>query len=146
MAAFAGYNDGLSPFGTHQGVKELEFPRVLVILNDGEAGVFRFIYDKLLGVKPASDSDVRNQRAGLDDSLARTRRLLYVTCRRAEDAEHNERKTRLSSLAGPKKTAHFSLILASNPETLAVLALDIHALIPLPRDSIKATARIKQLK
>jgi DNA helicase-2/ATP-dependent DNA helicase PcrA len=86
MAAFAGYTEGLSPFDTHQGVKGLEFPRVMVILNDEEAGGFLFSYDKLLGVKPASDSDVKNQREGKDDSLARTRRLLYVTCSRAEES------------------------------------------------------------
>ncbi|MCX2541545.1 UvrD-helicase domain-containing protein [Pseudomonas sp. COW5] len=86
MAAFAGYTEGLSPFDTHQGVKGLEFPRVMVILNDEEAGGFLFSYDKLLGVKPASDNDVKNQREGKDDSLARTRRLLYVTCSRAEES------------------------------------------------------------
>ena len=86
MQAFAGYTDGLSPFDTHQGVKGLEFPRVMVILNDEEAGGFLFSYEKLLSVKPASDSDIKNQREGKDDSLARTRRLLYVTCSRAEES------------------------------------------------------------
>lgn len=86
MQAFAGYTEGLSPFDTHQGVKGLEFPRVMVILNDEEAGGFLFSYEKLLGVKPASDSDIKNQREGKDDSLARTRRLLYVTCSRAEES------------------------------------------------------------
>ncbi|UXH38397.1 UvrD-helicase domain-containing protein [Pseudomonas promysalinigenes] len=86
MQAFAGYTEGLSPFDTHQGVKGLEFPRVMVILNDEEAGGFLFSYEKLLGVKPASDSDIKNQREGKDDSLARTRRLLYVTCSRAEQS------------------------------------------------------------
>jgi DNA helicase-2/ATP-dependent DNA helicase PcrA len=84
MAAFAGYTRGLSPFDTHQGVKGLEFPRVMVILNDEEAGGFLFSYEKLLGVKPPSDNDRKNQREGKDDALARTRRLLYVTCSRAE--------------------------------------------------------------
>lgn len=86
MAAFAGYSAGLSPFDTHQGVKGLEFPRVMVILNDEEAGGFLFSYEKLLGVKPASETDMKNQQAGKDDSLARTRRLLYVTCSRAEES------------------------------------------------------------
>lgn len=86
MAAFAGYANGLSPFDTHQGVKGLEFPRVMVVLNDEEAGGFLFSYEKLLGVKPASPTDVKNQRAGKDDSLSRTRRLLYVTCSRAEES------------------------------------------------------------
>jgi len=86
MKAFAGYANGLSPFGTHQGVKGLEFPRVMVILNDEEAGGFLFSYEKLLGVTPASSTDMKNQRAGKDDSLSRTRRLLYVTCSRAEES------------------------------------------------------------
>ncbi len=29
---------------------------------------------------------MKNQRAGKDDSLSRTRRLLYVTCSRAEES------------------------------------------------------------
>lgn len=86
MAAFAEYAQGLSPFDTHQGVKGLEFPRVMVILNDEEAGGFLFSYEKLLGVKPPSENDVKNQRDGKDDALSRTRRLLYVTCSRAEES------------------------------------------------------------
>jgi DNA helicase-2/ATP-dependent DNA helicase PcrA len=86
MTALAGYAEGLSPFDTHQGVKGLEFPRVMVILNDEEAGGFLFSYEKLLGIKAPSDSDIKNQRAGKDDALSRTRRLLYVTCSRAEES------------------------------------------------------------
>lgn len=86
MAAFAGYAQGFSPFDTHQGVKGLEFPRVMVILNDEEAGGFLFSYEKLLGVEPPSANDIRNQRAGKDDALSRTRRLLYVTCSRAVES------------------------------------------------------------
>lgn len=84
ITAFASYTQGLSPFDTHQGVKGLEFPRVMVILNDEEAGGFLFSYEKLLGVKPPSDNDRKNQLEGKDNALARTRRLLYVTCSRAE--------------------------------------------------------------
>lgn len=86
MAAFAGYANGLSPYGTHQGVKGLEFPRVMVILNDEEAGGFLFSYEKLLGVTPASATDMKNESEGKDTSLSRTRRLLYVTCSRAEES------------------------------------------------------------
>ncbi|WP_434703005.1 AAA family ATPase [Pseudomonas sp. Z1-12] len=86
MAAFAGYADGLSPYGTHQGVKGLEFPRVMVILNDEEAGGFLFSYEKLLGVTPASATDMKNESEGKDTSMSRTRRLLYVTCSRAEES------------------------------------------------------------
>ena|SRR5690554_530686 len=45
-----------------------------------------FSYEKLLGVKPLSDTDTRNQRAGKDDAMSRTRRLLYVTCSRAQES------------------------------------------------------------
>ncbi|WP_339435118.1 UvrD-helicase domain-containing protein [Pseudomonas orientalis] len=86
MAAFAGYANGLSPYGTHQGVKGLEFPRVMVILNDEEAGGFLFSYEKLLGITPASATDMKNESEGKDTSLSRTRRLLYVTCSRAEES------------------------------------------------------------
>ncbi|MEE5100134.1 UvrD-helicase domain-containing protein [Pseudomonas alliivorans] len=86
MAAFAGYTNGLSPYGTHQGVKGLEFPRVMVILNDEEAGGFLFSYEKLLGITPASATDMKNESEGKDTSLSRTRRLLYVTCSRAEES------------------------------------------------------------
>ncbi|QJP95387.1 UvrD-helicase domain-containing protein [Pseudomonas fluorescens] len=84
LAAFASYTDGLSPYGTHQGVKGLEFPRVMVVINDEEAGGFLFSYDKLLGVKEPTKTDRDNERDGKDNALARTRRLLYVTCSRAE--------------------------------------------------------------
>lgn len=84
LAAFASYADGLSAYGTHQGVKGLEFPRVMVVINDEEAGGFLFSYDKLLGVKEPTKTDRENERDGKDNALARTRRLLYVTCSRAE--------------------------------------------------------------
>ncbi len=86
MAAFARYANGLSPYDTHQGVKGLEFPRVMVILNDEEAGGFLFSYEKLFGVTPASATDMKNESEGKDTSLSRTRRLLYVTCSRAEES------------------------------------------------------------
>ena len=37
-----------APFDTHQGVKGLEFQRVMVLMDDEEARGFRFGYDKLL--------------------------------------------------------------------------------------------------
>ncbi|GFM11863.1 UvrD-helicase domain-containing protein [Enterobacter sp. M4-VN] len=84
LAAFATYANGLSPYGTHQGVKGLEYPRVMVVINDDEADGFLFSYDKLLGVKELTKTDRDNERDGKDHALARTRRLLYVTCSRAE--------------------------------------------------------------
>lgn len=86
VEAFARYRDQLSPFDTHQGVKGLEFPRVMVILDDAAAGGFLFSYEKLFGAKPASKTDARNVREGKETSIDRTRRLLYVTCSRAEES------------------------------------------------------------
>lgn len=73
-----------SQFGTHQGVKGLEYQRVMVILDDEEARGFLFSYDKLFGVKGFSKTDEDNIRDGKETSLDRTRRLFYVACSRAE--------------------------------------------------------------
>jgi DNA helicase II / ATP-dependent DNA helicase PcrA len=86
MRRFAGYSAGLSPFDTHQGVKGLEFPRVMVVISDGEAGGFMFSYEKLLGTQAPTAQDIKNENEGKDSSLSRTRRLLYVTCSRAEES------------------------------------------------------------
>ncbi|TFV69332.1 ATP-dependent helicase [Bradyrhizobium frederickii] len=86
IEAYDEYVSGRSPFGTHQGVKGLEFPRVMVIVSDEEARGFLFKYDKLFGVEPPSDTDRKNLAAGLETSNDRTRRLLYVTCSRAEES------------------------------------------------------------
>jgi DNA helicase-2/ATP-dependent DNA helicase PcrA len=84
IEAYDQYVSGKSPFGTHQGVKGLEFPRVMVVISDQEARGFLFKYDKLFGVEPPSDTDRKNQAAGAETSNDRTRRLFYVTCSRAE--------------------------------------------------------------
>lgn len=78
------YVRGQSQFGTHQGVKGLEFPRVLVVINDDEARGFLFAYDKFFGAKEKSKADLENEAAGRETSSDRTRRLFYVTCSRAE--------------------------------------------------------------
>jgi len=78
------YVRGLSQFGTHQGVKGLEFPRVLVVINDDEARGFLFAYDKFFGIKEKSKTDLENEAAGRETGSDRTRRLFYVTCSRAE--------------------------------------------------------------
>jgi DNA helicase-2/ATP-dependent DNA helicase PcrA len=83
---YAEYVAGLSAFDTHQGVKGLQFKRVMVIIDDDAARGFMFSYDRVLGVKPKSDSDRRNEAAGQDTTVDRTRRLLYVTCSRAEES------------------------------------------------------------
>jgi DNA helicase II / ATP-dependent DNA helicase PcrA len=62
---------GKSDFDTHQGVKGLEFDRVMVIMDDKEAKGFSFKYEDLFGGKHAGDKIVEN-----------TRRLFYVTASR----------------------------------------------------------------
>ncbi|WP_374765278.1 UvrD-helicase domain-containing protein [Yunchengibacter salinarum] len=78
------YVAGLASFDTHQGVKGLEFERVMVILNDAEARGFMFGYGKLFGDKELSNTDLNNINKGKDSTVDRTRRLLYVTCSRAK--------------------------------------------------------------
>lgn len=73
-------------FDTHQGVKGLEFDRVLVIIDDAEARGFMFSYDKLFGVKELSDTDKKNIADGKETSIERTQRLFYVTCTRAKNS------------------------------------------------------------
>lgn len=80
------YVRGVSQFDTHQGVKGREFPRVMVVISDEEARGFLFSYDKLIGTKAKSKTDFENEAAGNDTSIARTRRLFYVTCSRAEES------------------------------------------------------------
>lgn len=73
IGAYTAYVSGKAHFDTHQGVKGLEFPRVMVIMDDSEARGFLFSYDKLFGGKAVGDT-----------SVGSTRRLFYVTCSRAE--------------------------------------------------------------
>jgi len=80
------YVRGISQFDTHQGVKGLEFPRVMVIISDAEARGFMFDFDKLIGIKDRSDGDRKNVAEGKDTTVDRTRRLFYVTCSRAEQS------------------------------------------------------------
>lgn len=70
---FATYLSGKAHFDTHQGVKGLEFDRVMVIMDDEEARGFMFKYENLFGGKGAGDPSVEG-----------TRRLFYVTCSRAK--------------------------------------------------------------
>lgn len=73
-----------SRFATHQGVKGLEFQRVLVIMSDDEAKGCLFNYEKLFGAKPKTDTDMKNEQGGKDSSIMRTTRLFYVACTRAQ--------------------------------------------------------------
>ncbi|MEO5347636.1 MAG: UvrD-helicase domain-containing protein [Magnetococcus sp. YQC-9] len=81
---YATYVARQAPFDTHQGVKGLEFERVMVLMDDDEARGFLFGYDKLLGVKAPTVADIKNAKDGKETSVDRTRRLFYVTCSRAQ--------------------------------------------------------------
>ena len=80
------YVRGVSQFDTHQGVKGLEFPRVMVVVSDEEARGFMFAYDKLFATTAKSKTDLENEAAGKETTIDRTRRLFYVTCSRAEQS------------------------------------------------------------
>lgn len=75
-----------SKFGTHQGVKGLQYPRVMVIIDDEEARGFLFSYDKLFGSKELSAADKKNKEDGKEIGVDRTRRLFYVACSRAQES------------------------------------------------------------
>ena len=72
-----------SKFGTHQGVKGLQYQRVMAILDDGETRGFLYKYDKLFGAKELSKTDIKKQEEGNEIELDRARRLFYVICSRA---------------------------------------------------------------
>lgn len=74
VRAYAKYVSDEAHFDTHQGVKGLEFPRVMVIMDDHDARGFLFKYDKLFG------------GGAEDNQTASTRRLFYVTCSRTEQS------------------------------------------------------------
>ena len=84
IKAYDSYVNGKSTFATHQGVKGLEFPHVMLIIDDSEARGFMFSYDKLFGAIEKTETDKKNEREGKDNSIDRTRRLFYVACSRAE--------------------------------------------------------------
>lgn len=84
IVAYAAYVSDESNFGTHQGIKGLEFHRVVVVLDDEEAGGWSWSYEKLFGAKAPTAADIKNQKEGKETTIDRTRRLFYVTCSRAE--------------------------------------------------------------
>jgi DNA helicase-2/ATP-dependent DNA helicase PcrA len=86
LQSYVEYISDRSPFGTHQGIKGLQFPRVMVILDDNEARGFMFSYDKLFGAKAPSSTDTKNAEDGKETSIDRTRRLFYVTCSRTQSS------------------------------------------------------------
>ena len=84
IKSYKTYISGASKFGTHQGVKGLQFPRVMVIIDDEEARGFLFSYGKIFGDKELTKTDRDNEAAGKETSVDRTTRLFYVACSRAE--------------------------------------------------------------
>lgn len=80
---YVSYISGALGFATHQGVKGLEFERVMAILDDKEANGFLFSYEKLFGAEPKSNTDLSNEQNNRDSAISRTRRLFYVICSRA---------------------------------------------------------------
>jgi DNA helicase II / ATP-dependent DNA helicase PcrA len=83
LLAYQTYISERSPFWTQQGIKGAEFERVLVVLDDAESTHFQFSYEKYLGLKALSDSDLTHIRSGEETTVDRTRRLFYVSCTRA---------------------------------------------------------------
>lgn len=86
IEAYVEYVNDLAPFGTHQGIKGLEFARVMVIVDDEAARGFLFSYEKLFGVKEKTKTDIERVQERRETGIDRTRRLFYVTCTRAEDS------------------------------------------------------------
>lgn len=84
LEKYSAYVTDNTQFTTHQGVKGLEFPRVMVIMDDTEAKGFLFSYEKLFGAKSKTETDIKNEREGKDTGIMRTTRLFYVACTRAE--------------------------------------------------------------
>ncbi len=84
LEKYSSYVTDNTRFATHQGVKGLEFPRVMVIMDDAQARGFLFSYEKLFGAKAQSDTGVKNKREGKDTSITRTARFFYVACTRAK--------------------------------------------------------------
>jgi DNA helicase-2/ATP-dependent DNA helicase PcrA len=60
---------------------------VMVIADDVHAR-FKGLasYETLFGVKPLSDDSLKKASKGEETTIERTRRLLYVTCTRAEES------------------------------------------------------------
>lgn len=87
VARYLAYVEDRSPYGTHQGVKGLEFPRVMVIADDSHT---RFqgtaSYETLFGVKTLGPTAQKKADNGEETTIERTRRLLYVTCTRAKES------------------------------------------------------------
>lgn len=80
------YINAESKFATHQGVKGLEYERVMVVIDDEESRGFLFSYEKLFEVTPLSTNDEKNIQEGKETGIDRTKRLFYVACSRAKES------------------------------------------------------------
>lgn len=80
------YIEENSIFRTHQGVKGNEFDRVMVVMDDDEAGGFLFSYEQYFGAKELSRASKKKLDEGEETGLDRTRRLFYVTSTRAKNS------------------------------------------------------------
>ncbi len=83
---YSEYINEKSKFGTHQGVKGLEFERVMVVIDDEESKGRMFSYDKIFGLKPLSANDKKNIEEGKETGIDKTTRLFYVACSRAKES------------------------------------------------------------
>ncbi|MGW8526181.1 UvrD-helicase domain-containing protein [Nocardiopsis sp. NPDC055824] len=83
VRAYRDYITGQSPYETQQGVKGAEFERVMVLVDAERSRHPDFSYAKFFGLREISDTDRRNEEAGKDYAVDRTRRLFYVGCSRA---------------------------------------------------------------
>lgn len=81
VCRYSEYTDGKSGFATHQGVKGLQFERVVVILDDKESRGFQFKYEELFGATKSKKQKTSDEG---ESNMERTRRLFYVTCSRAQ--------------------------------------------------------------
>lgn len=83
---YKNYIENKSIFRTHQGVKGNEFERVMVIMDDDEAGGFLFSYEQYFDVKDISKASKKKRESGEETGVDRTRRLFYVTSTRAKNS------------------------------------------------------------
>lgn len=86
IISYSKYINGETRFNTHQGVKGLEYPRVMVVMDDKSSRGTTFSYETLFAIKERSASDKQNEAEGKDYGIARTKRLFYVVCSRAEES------------------------------------------------------------
>ncbi|WP_160050603.1 MULTISPECIES: UvrD-helicase domain-containing protein [unclassified Nocardiopsis] len=83
VRTYRDYITGQSPYETQQGVKGAEFERVMVLVDAERSRHPDFSYAKFFGLRDLSDTDRKNEEAGKDYAVDRTRRLFYVGCSRA---------------------------------------------------------------